>query len=129
METIKQKTKLEIIEETEKFYSNPANRGTDGNGYVYKTEDGRKCAVGRCLIDKDLAYLRGSITDVVSHGVYLNSTQIDALFLSEYKGHEITFWRALQKWHDDSRNFTNIGISDKGLIAIELLKQKYNDKS
>ena len=138
METIKQKTKLEIIEETVVAYASPANRARENGECVYKTSDDKKCAVGRCFNDTILSTrgLYGSILKLRKtplnspyNDIYYSEEQIQSFFKPEYRGHNLQFWRHLQFLHDYNSNFTLTGFSHVGLDKIEWLKQKYNDKS
>ncbi len=107
---------LDIIEETAEFYSNPANRAKkDGGGYVYETEDGRKCAAGRCMSIIPGPNFGGinDIKNTIGDGIY-SAPFTQEVFKPEYRGHDATFWRNLQKWHDNDANFDDGGISGQG---------------
>lgn len=103
-------TANEIIIETLQYYlEDPSRRAVstpaEAGKCKYLTEDGRRCAVGRCLVSNlegvDLTTL---ITDV--HG--LNAELQDVLLgglegalKPEYRGHSIKLWTMLQQMHDD----------------------------
>ena len=115
------KTKVEILQETYDYYSNPRRRATSETGCEYITVDGRMCAVGRCcenpkLLD-ELGY--GSIDTAEAPEEILD-------FLKpEYQGHEIGFWESLQDWHDTNGNFTETGISEQGEYRYKEMIQQY----
>jgi hypothetical protein len=120
---MKQKTKVEIIEETANFY-NLTNRGLNTDGYcVYRTEDGKMCAVGRCLND-DFKPLQNIYYSVKS--LFNDNENEDSIFLKEeYVGHSMMFWHSLQGFHDNTENFTTEGLSDKGVERKNLLINQY----
>lgn len=129
------KTKLEIIEETVAYYSEDVfRRGLDTRGCVYESVEGKHCAVGRCLINpkklqdavQDDEYESGSICDIYRQ----YDGYFQELFKEEYRGHSFIFWKKLQQIHDDSwgEYWTEEGITEKGIEAVNKLKEKYSDK-
>ena len=119
-------TKLEIIEETVKFYSEDTSRralNEDGSRCEYLTLDGKKCAVGRCLdLDsEELLRLNGM-------GGVFNVYRKDLVFKKEYKGHSVDFWASLQLLHDSESNWTSKGLSGYGLKYLKELEDTYANK-
>jgi len=126
------KTKLEIIEETEQYYSDASKRGGiyregDPNNLrcKYITPDGKMCAVGRCMIaPKD--YGTGVCGIVYNHNIRYGSVdELDELLKEEYRGHDIGFWESLQMLHDINVHFKDGTWSDWGLAELHLLKEQY----
>jgi len=111
--------KLEIIDETAEFYMEDVSRramnSTGGCNYV--TQDGRCCAVGRCMLDppkpdSDAAKKYASDFD-----------DLDSLLKPEYRGHSIQFWGQLQDWHDSSAYWNDEGLIKAGQRALEELRE------
>jgi hypothetical protein len=98
------KTMQEILDETREFYeSDPARRAynTEEERCEYRTPDGRMCAVGRCLTDVGMGIALDH--DIGIDGVVRREgggVTVDNLLLPEYRGHPLTFWVLLQKFHD-----------------------------
>jgi len=117
MITLTEKEK-EILFETINFY-NLSNRGYDeeGDGCVYLSESGHKCAVGRCMNEETLARKDLSEESVIffkdDHG------NIDHIFQDRYKGCSFVFWEWLQFLHDHESNWNETGLSDMGKKKVE----------
>lgn len=116
------KTKLEIINETVEYYSvDPVGRrgtiGVDTRMCRYKTNNGKMCAAGRCMIDPpgeaETEYI-GAFTDEV--------------FKEEYRGHDMAFWVDLQTLHDDPEYWNEKGLTNPGKAYLEVLLSLYADK-
>jgi hypothetical protein len=125
------KSKLEIIEETIKYYSKRKRTyDVDGESCVYYYR-GAKCAVGRCMInpkEAEKTYGGGTITWLINGMVRNNlAITVDDLLLEQYRGHEIEFWEELQSLHDYSTHWDNKKLSEEGLEYVENLKLKYVD--
>jgi len=120
-------TKLEIINETIKAYSDPNNRATTDRGCVYLRDDGKMCAVGRCFKNSALAVVIGGSIDELElpNDRVATTKKTLSFFKKKYQGHGIDFWVDLQLWHDDNHNFGEDRISEKGLEGIETLKLFY----
>lgn len=113
------KTALEIIDETEQYYSDPAKRGVDSTirclRYSYITAEGKMCAVGRCALNpKDLPMMP-----------VIASWFGDGILKPEYRGQSLLFWSKLQWTHDCDSNFTETGISEKGKSAFQALRDNF----
>lgn len=131
---VAQKTRKEIILETVAFYSeDPSRRAVikeDGRAKCrYLTEDGRKCAVGRCMIEgKKIAYAGLKFpADKVDAGIG-DLEDRDSQLLPEYRGHSLHFWSCLQEFHDADYNFTDTGLSDAGQQTVKYLLDHNADK-
>lgn len=104
-------TKKEIIEETAEEY-NSKNRAT---AYLmsaelavckYITENGKMCAVGRCM--------KNPVDRSAQIDVVYRRFGGDDLFKDEYKGHSVQFWTDLQNFHDTKKNWNKNGLSKRG---------------
>ncbi len=116
------KTKIEIIDETAEFYSkNP--RSNIGGSCKYLSDNGAKCAFSRCCTDEGVKTLHETL-----EGKSVTSQQFgptDFYLKDEYKGHDVKFWRALQGFHDDEKNFITegIGLSARGIERVADMKE------
>lgn len=119
------KTKIEIINETVKFYSEDTSRRafTSDWGFneeqkgvcCYLTEDGRQCAVGRCLENS---------ADIANGGIA--TVWNTAKFKPEYEGHDKTFWSDLQNFHDPHIYWNDSsGLTKPGQVHLQKLLEKY----
>ena len=128
---VKQKTKKEILEEAFEYYAaDPSRRATNAEGSCrYLMEDGRKCAVGRCLIEGKKICYGGLPKDPIFAEVQAQQIDdLDSCLLPEYRGHGVDFWQELQYWHDYCGNFTETGLSEKGERDAQFLLNKFADK-
>lgn len=117
-------TKVEIIEETANYY-NLNNRAYNEKSMEcsYLTDDGKMCAVGRCLVDASkFKDQRKSISALFSYDL-LNESDLK----EQYRGHSPMFWRHLQHFHDYIENWTISGLSAKGLVKKNELLELYKD--
>lgn len=130
-------TALELINETFAAYSDPKNRAYNpySGGCKYITSDGRKCAVGRCLIrpfeEKENVNSLIKCSEggwIFQRSSFLNDSILfsDELFKEEYRGHSPELWMALQRWHDNSGHFTSEGVSNEGMRVIQLIRGGYD---
>lgn len=133
---MEQKSKLQIIEETVKFYTeNPSQRATDKHDYCeYITTDGRRCAVGRYMIDpsKFAGSSGGSVHYIANIEKRTNEncpvfTQED--LIEEVRGHNWSFWAALQGFHDSPINWKLGELTEEGINHVERLKKDYGTDS
>ena len=94
-------TKEEILKETIDFYlTDPKRRASlPSRACSYLTDDGRKCAVGRCLKPGGLADLRLDC-DEENPSVGNFAKHPDNYLLPQYCGHSEQFWFKLQLLHD-----------------------------
>lgn len=88
------KTYKEVIDETVEHYKT-APFGFNGSNCVYLTEDGKMCALGRCLNNPELL---GSMA--VNANVVIDENLGGGL-KDEYKHlNNAHFWHTLQHYHD-----------------------------
>ena len=93
---MKTKTMREIAEETFAFYEDKKNIAFENWECKYITEDGRCCAVGRCLTNPEK--IVDSADDIFT---LFKTKQIKfSDFKKEYRLKDLDFWGMLQKWHD-----------------------------
>ncbi len=119
-----QKTKLQIIDETVKYYSSdPRKRAVTQGLCEYLTSDGRKCAMGRCCRNPG-SLLQGTSYDIFKK--YGDETQ--KIFFPRYQGHGEEFWSELQSWHDNLGNWNDEGLTKEGINAALMLKQNWKNK-
>lgn len=125
------KTKLEIIEETVAYYSEDVNRRASTEfGCYYHTEDGRNCAVARCLVNAQEVedYVVTNCDGLASARTLherLGEEKFQNLFKEDYKNHDYKFWQDLQVLHDNNFYWNEKGLSIDGTIEYEKLKTKY----
>ena len=129
------KTKLEIIDEAVRYYSvgnrRAALEATDGGACEYKTDDGRMCAVGRCLRHPAEGYqYDGTIREIHFADCGGDQTRFDAMFLPRYQGHSVEFWADLQLLHDtmDYWPSEGAGITEAGYDKAANLKKKWGKR-
>ena len=128
-----QKTKKEIILEIAAFYGeDPSRRAVvkqDGRAKCrYLTEDGRKCAVGKCLIEGEKILSVGIVGAISAELVDIAVGEIENLedvLMPEYRGHDTYFWERLQEFHDCDVHFTDTGLSKDGVHKLEFLLEQY----
>lgn len=117
-------TPLEILEETVAFYSEDIRRrAIYTGGCKYRTPDGRKCAVGRCLENYDRRWENTTVEDIMT-GKYDRET---AQFKKEYdlieQGYNerdvLLFWGKIQTLHDNETYWDIDGVNDLGKKYIK----------
>jgi hypothetical protein len=112
------KTKLEIINETVAYYSEDPKRRANVAGFChYLTDDGRMCAVGRCLSDEGLKIAK-------DYRGRINSKLI-ALLKEEYHIDNSEFWINLQNLHDSAENWDDNGLTAIGKLVVEDIMDLY----
>jgi hypothetical protein len=119
-----QQKQLDFLEDTVKYYSEDTSRRavTISGCYYYRTDDGRKCAIGRFIPD-DLYNEK-----IEEHG-------IDEIFKyecipNELKELGVKFLYDIQYLHDNDFNWENCGLSSEGeewvyFIKNEIIKEYY----
>lgn len=131
-------TKIEIIEETIKFYSeDPSRRAVktrkDGSSYACVYVYGkRRCALSRCMSPEFLEKYGEIINDKGSIGEGLSKylseelhIDLDEALLPKYRGHSEDFWSDIQAMHDISENWDKNGLTDRGRTFVTNIKQKH----
>lgn len=122
---MEKKTKIQILQETYDYYTADPNnrRSIDEVSCLYKGPDGKKCAFTRCCNEED-----------VENGLLLESTAVNLATLDylkeEYIGHNINFWRDIQRFHDKGLfwNQQSNTISSIGQRQYERLLEKYKNQ-
>ncbi len=124
------KTKLEIIEETIKFYSeDPTRRArsiTGGCEYLLRVPGvkDRMCAVGRCMHEPML--YTGSVYSIERLGKRIFDTTFQEALKPEYKGHSRDFWSDLQILHDVKEFWNENGLTNEGKTYADKLRVTYS---
>jgi hypothetical protein len=95
------KTQDEILKETVEFYwADPSRRAATEQGCRYQTDDGRMCAVGRCMTPEARRLTFGIACEVGLLEGNFDVVNLDEMLEPEYRGHSLYFWRRLQHLHD-----------------------------
>ena len=108
-----QMTAQQIIDETVTFYAaDPkGRRSVNSNDLcMYLAEDGRMCAVGRCLISPGDANNNATAAGLAD----LNGGSLDNLLLPRYRGHTWELWERLQYLHDFGGHWDWYGLTREG---------------
>ena len=114
-------TALELITETIDFYSTDTSRRgvTESiHGHItcsYQSENGNKCAVGRCMTEDALEKYYDFQNNVEK------LPDFESLLLPQYQGHDIEFWRRLQRLHDATYNWDENGLTTDGQKIVDNL--------
>lgn len=110
------KTKLEILEETVAFYSEDTSRRAIMDGTCrYLTDDGKRCAYGRCLIPEKYTPKWENKSCYAIHN--------DENLQEEYRGHSISFWEHIQSLHDNLNYWNNEGLTKSGVYRVHEIKE------
>ena len=120
--------KIEIINETAKYYSKDTSRRAYGKGnchYYLKEEEEKvkKCAVGRCMNEKGIKKY-GDSGDPVG-GLFI--MEGDSFLKPKYRGHDRNFWSDLQYFHDLHFNWGENKLSEQGEMKLRQLLEKYKN--
>jgi len=113
-----QQRQLDFLEDTIKYYSeDPSGRRSVENGQcMYKSSDGRKCAIGRFISDH--------LYDCIIEG-----KSIDDIFVEEYIPEKLKelgfpFLSRIQTLHDWNSHWSNEeGLSVSGKLWVERTKE------
>lgn len=120
--TIKQR-RLEFLEDTIKFYSEDVKRRAAIDVYegrsqcFYRTEDGRKCAIGRWIPDDKYNNLM--------EGEAVCGKNVMSFLPKKISDLESAFLMAVQALHDISSYWTEEGLSDAGINKVGEIKELY----
>jgi hypothetical protein len=120
------KSKLEIIEETVEFYKNNPRSINNDEGWdkcVYLNDDGHKCAFSRCCTDEGVTWLHEEI-DIGRDGGSVIQHFLEHL-KPEYQGHDIEFWKDIQKVHDKKLHWDGQILTELGIEFVNILKKEY----
>jgi hypothetical protein len=131
---IKQKEAHEVVRQTIEFYKgSPAQRAVSNGVCEYVSNDGRRCAVGRCMLES------------IKHGEYcgtwsalrpgdklkplnmnaLKAEERELLLKPEYRGLSGQMWGRLQYWHDEPIFWNAEGLTPHGKQEADELLQLY----
>lgn len=124
-------TKVQIIEQVmEGYIKDPSTRAIEGKKCKYKTEDGRKCAIGRCMKEDNDRKIFNLEEDVEGLEDYLNKDgkKLDDILEDKYKGHDINFWMKLQEMHDTYILWNEEGLTAGGKTRYQQLLNEYKNK-
>lgn len=135
---MKQLSKEQIVDETVNFYSEDTKRRATaigevsdtkdplGSTCVYNTEDGRHCAVGRCLLPvyhEQGVNLLGN-DKILDDLLMDNDKELDDMLQKQYRGQTKSFWFKLQRLHDGDSNWDKKGLTYFGKHMVNELKFK-----
>lgn len=102
-------TALEILNETCAAYTLDT-RAREGYACRFETSDGKRCAVGRCMLP-GIAKARDHKTTFYD---WDSDAALDADLCEQYRGYPLAFWRRLQLLHDNSYHWDSEGLSPQG---------------
>jgi len=113
---------LDLLDETVKYYSEDVTRrgfNEELKMCEYKTDEGKMCAVGRCIdqnvMDYD-KYNRSTTAKMLISKIGQN------IFKEEYRGFSFELWRKLQDIHDSWLNWNQNGITNRGMGNVSALR-------
>lgn len=143
-------TKLEIIEETYRFYNADTSKraakprqGSDSRTVCeYLNSDGNKCAFGRVMTDEAIEQFGnhgGPVSDLIDERFDdehedmictndLDSERqyyIDQIVKPQYQGHSVEFWSDLQTFHDTDLFWDEDGLTIHGHTHLQELKTRW----
>lgn len=109
---------IALIDETVVFYgADPKNRrsismvNNEETGCLYDSGDGRRCAVGRCLLNSVEVQEKLGDTKNTPRAAHLpdrlgfEGRTLDSLLKPQYRGYPGGMWTLLQKLHDNPDNW------------------------
>jgi hypothetical protein len=125
MITLTEKEKEVLLETIHTYTSNNRGYDEDKQMCVYETEDGKRCAVGRCMTPNGLAFGKHLVDSgkpsAVASVHERSHSGIDYYLKPEYQGLRIEFWDALQNLHDSICYWDEKGLSNLGINTAERL--------
>ena len=130
-------TKLELLEDTVKYYSEDTSRRAvvrDANGAnecMYTTKEGQHCAVGRWLQDdyKNTDWTDNvgcSADDLLGETGVIRPYKADELFVEEVQHIPRWFWMDLQQLHDNDVFWDKDGLTEEGVEKVDELREDIN---
>jgi len=123
---------LDLLDETVKFYSEDPSRravGRNENSQTicrYRTEDGRKCAVGRCLETYDPKIESWSVDRKYSTEPSEFIVK-EEYFFEKYRGFDRSFWTELQLFHDGISYWDKKGLNENGEKEVSRIRKLIED--
>ena len=111
----KEKTYLDVLEETIAYYSeDPSRRSINpANGRcMYNGPDGRKCGVARCCSKIPEEFESQAVSNAI----------LEKYLLPEYAHLDnLEFWSRIQNLHDDKSNWDDEGLSYFGEFVSKIM--------
>jgi hypothetical protein len=114
-----------LLKDTVDFYSRDpeslrayVEKGENGFGEcLYRTRDGRCCAVGRHLRNPEHTqqFFPAKVVSEISY--------LETRLQPQSRGFPLDFWVAIQVLHDDSNHWTKKGISYKGKRKVDQIRK------
>lgn len=130
------RTRKQIIDEVASSYT-LQNRALGETGCMYCTNEGRRCAVGRFMIDPPKDFHGGVIRLVaaalntsvysITFGMKTIYQVLEEKLVPEVRGNPLEFWSELQQLHDNMDNWTDTGLSVEGKEAVEKLHAVWDE--
>jgi hypothetical protein len=123
-------TQEQIVRETVAFYTSKnraavesvrPDNGCTSTQCLYLTEEGKMCAVGRCMTKKGLGRVLLSYHKASVHDLDDAFDGIDRLLKKKYHGQNISFWANLQRLHDNKNWWDENGITENGKAEVRYL--------
>jgi hypothetical protein len=125
-------TQEQIVRETVAFYTSKNRAAVEvecelnGCGCIspqclYLTDEGKMCAVGRCMTKKGLERVLVSHPKSSAHDLDDAFDGIDKLLKKKYHGQNISFWANLQRLHDNKNWWDENGITENGKAEVFFL--------
>lgn len=108
---------LDFLQETVDYYSEDVSRrATKNSKCLYKTGDGRMCAVGRCLDpEKYELWMEGNSVEL--------SPEIEEALKPQYRGFDVSFLQHVQDLHDKNINWGENGLTYEGEEAVKSIRE------
>lgn len=131
-------TKLELLENTVKYYSEDTSRRAvvkckgGATECMYTTDKGNHCAVGRWLQDNykttDWYQNTGCSADDLLNGYTDGSYEsvqyeVDDLFIEGVRHIPAWFWMDLQQLHDNDAFWDKDGLTEAGVEKVDELRE------
>jgi hypothetical protein len=115
------------------FIDDPSKRALEfGKIGRYRTSDGKLSPLGMAMSPNALYYdVLGNVPRLVltckeNYPGYMNIKYFPLdLLKPEYRGHCISFWNDLERFHDTNELFTDKGLSELGEVRLYRLKTRW----
>jgi hypothetical protein len=123
-------TQEQIVRETVAFYTSKNRAVVESKiedsecistQCLYLTDEGKMCAVGRCMTKKGLERVLVSHPKSSTHDLDDAFDGIDKLLKKKYHGQNISFWANLQRFHDNKHWWDENGITENGKAEVRYL--------
>jgi hypothetical protein len=120
-------TKQDIINKLESYTSTTRAKTKLGNCVYYDVVTGNRCAIGILIPEEDAKYLNTvykykSITEL--YGIR-NELEFPESLRKLFKDHDDKFLQDVQDIHDGDNYWDHIGLTQRGVNAIDRLKDRY----